>query len=382
MNGCKYIHNQRVLQLHMGSARSCCKRPSTVFNETQNYEWHLMEWQKQQTALNLGSKLEGCEYCWDQEDQGKKSYRQSGEKLEPMPSTEFFLSNACNLQCSYCSPKFSSQWARSINKEGMFDRVSQKSKDNLQVPKFVTDQEYFDRNIHDFGEWLKTQPDDSHMISILGGEPLMQKNTLIQMLNLPAEKIRTFRINTNASPPSLKFLQDLIGWAGRKLQLTMSIDCRPEYNHIPRAGFDRNQFELFMEIVKTSNIPHSIISTLSVLNIWDIGKFSRWCHERSIQHEFYPLQNPDCLDISILPYSFMNNIHKTNWDDWHLVPEHIRADFLSKSDHTMDLDLLRESYHYLIQYFERCNIIIPDNIVLKRHMEWLSELESGHSLFR
>ena len=61
MNGCKYIHNQRVLQLHMGSARSCCKRPSTVFNETQNYEWHLMEWQKQQTALNLGSKLEGCE---------------------------------------------------------------------------------------------------------------------------------------------------------------------------------------------------------------------------------------------------------------------------------------------------------------------------------
>ena len=384
MNGCKYIHNQRVLQLHLGSARSCCKRPSTVFNETQNYEWHLLEWQKQQTALNLGSKLEGCEYCWQAEDQGKKSFRQQKDQLEAQygtrPSTEFFLSNACNFQCAYCSPKFSSTWARSIKELGHFDNISDATKQNHEIPQFVKDQAYFDRGLADFNTWLSKQEDDSQVISILGGEPLMQKKTLLRMLEFPMDKIKAIRINTNGSPPNLNFLNDIIHWAGSKLHLTLSLDCRPEYNHIPRAGFDRNQFNLLMEIVNKNHIPHSIISTLSVLSIWDIGKFSRWCHERSIQHEFYPLQNPDCLDVSILPYSFLNNIHKINWDDWHLVPENIRANFLSKSDHTTDLNLLRESYHYLTEYFRRCNIIVPDNIVLKQHIEWLAELVSGHSL--
>ena len=138
-----------------------------------------------------------CSYCWNMEDLGQLSDRhyRSGEPWaavdferiknskgtedDVIPSyVEVNFNNACNLQCSYCSPQFSSSWADEVNRLGGYptSRVhndpSHFTGNRRPIPA-REDNPYVDA----FWQWWPTLYPELKHFRMTGGEPLMDRNT-------------------------------------------------------------------------------------------------------------------------------------------------------------------------------------------------------------
>jgi organic radical activating enzyme len=158
---------------------------------------HNTDHKKQQRIMMLrGERPKECSYCWAIEDAGNLSDRQyrsaepwaikdydSIKKMrgheDVIPSyVEVNFSNLCNLQCSYCSPQFSSSWGTEVAEHGAFP---------TNPPH--NDPEYFKGSrrpipikeanpyVDAFWEWWPTLYPKLEHFRMTGGEPLMDKNT-------------------------------------------------------------------------------------------------------------------------------------------------------------------------------------------------------------
>jgi radical SAM protein with 4Fe4S-binding SPASM domain len=76
-------------------------------------------------------------------------------------------SNNCNLQCMYCSPTFSNQWAASL-----------KSKVNIEI-----NQEYHDQ----VADWIIDNSADLRELMLVGGEPLLMKQNYQILKKIPLD---------------------------------------------------------------------------------------------------------------------------------------------------------------------------------------------------
>ena len=136
-------------------------------------------------------------YCWRVEATGNLSDRhyRSGEPWaaehfdkillqDPLtwnvnPSyVEVNFSNVCNLQCSYCSPQFSSAWQKEINEHGAYP-TSNRHNDPAY---FTGDRKPIPNREHNpyvdafWRWWPQLYPNLKHF-RMTGGEPLLDKNT-------------------------------------------------------------------------------------------------------------------------------------------------------------------------------------------------------------
>jgi sulfatase maturation enzyme AslB (radical SAM superfamily) len=314
--------------------------------------------------LDQGQEILSCELCWKKENNGLSSYR-----IEKGASNniDIFTSNLCNQMCSYCSPKYSSTWQESILADGAFNNISATSKLNQSVSKVVTDhQEYW---IQEINQYISQQPEDSIELKLLGGEPLMQLHSLQQLLEMNTRQVQRLIIQTNLNPPSQRFLLWILeNFPNKKLVFDISIDSTPEYNHVPRAGFEQDVFMANLKLLKDHAVMCQITSVVSVTSIFDIANFCKFLDQCGCPVTFAQINNPDCLDPIYLPWEFKQQILDTDVPLPKLITE-----ILNSHNKTVDLKLF-EQYNYLKQYFARTNTdpTTTPNALFNKYWAWLS----------
>jgi organic radical activating enzyme len=363
---CSLKGNQQIFYLQINQVASCCRAQSDTLDTTRTVNSYISQWQHESQQLVDGIELAGCKVCWRDEHQGKISYRQQS-KLDDGKTIEVFLSNLCNHMCSYCSPKYSSLWKESIQTRGVFRNVSSTAKNNLIVNQTSADIGYWLEQIQDH---IHNSDDNSVSLRLLGGEPLMQQRSLKKLLGFNSNKIKKLSLTTNLNPPTNKFLiwiLDNIDIA--KTTITISIDATPDYNHIPRSGFNQTRFLSNLKLLQDKNVNFYFNSVVSVLSIFDLENFIAWKDAGNFRLEFNKLHNPNCLDPQYVPSQFRERI----WQKiGHLNLDPIIIETLTQPDDLVDLKLF-EQYNYLTQYFERSNIdpAQVNNALFVEYWTWL-----------
>lgn len=361
---CGLKGQQKLFFLHLGTAASCCKsysEPMSSFNSVDHLTSH---WAQESQQLDQGQQISSCEYCWQRESQGQQSYRQL-KTHEASNQIELYLDNTCNQMCSYCSPKFSSTWENNIVEQGMFQRVSRATKLNLKIePAAVLHQPWLDQ----IGRYIQQQPDNTVYLKLLGGEPLMQIKHLQKLVEFNSNKIKQLRLVTNLNPPNNKFLVWLLdNVSPDRLHIDISLDATPEFNHVPRAGFDQHRFLGNLELIQQHGIAHKFLSVVSVLSIFDLPGFVSWAKTHHHAVDLLPLNNPDCLDPKLLPDQFKQQIDPDG------LPVFVQ-DILQPNHGPVDLKLF-EQYNYLLEYFNRTQIdpMATSNVLFGQYWDFLSK---------
>jgi sulfatase maturation enzyme AslB (radical SAM superfamily) len=214
-----------------------------------------------------------------------------------------------------------------------------------------------------------TQPTGSVDLKLLGGEPLMQLRNLQKLVELAGDSINQLEINTNLNPPNNRFLNWLLDTVPtHKLKFSVSLDATPEYNHVPRAGFDPDKFKTNFKLLLDKNINFHLISVVSVLSVFDLPNFLKW--SKPYQVIFNKINNPDCLDPILLPKHILDQISSQFEQDSPSVFQELYKSPQIK----VDLKLF-EQYNYLCQYFLRTNIDPTQisNRVFQQYWNWLIE---------
>jgi organic radical activating enzyme len=368
---CSLKYQQKVFILHLDSAASCCRAYPEPLQENQTVQDLVIQWNKESDLLEQGVELANCEPCWKNERQGKISYRQSdGQGSKKFNRVEIYLSNLCNQMCSYCSPKYSSVWEESIDQLGVFKSVSDTSIKNLQISK---ESHSSHRRLEEIQSYIQSCADNSVWLALLGGEPLMQITSLQQLLTVNRDKIKTLSIVTNLNPPKPKFLKWMLdNFPKDKLHIQVSLDATPEYNHVPRAGFDALVFQQNLAQLREHEIKIEFLSTVSATSIFDLPNFLAWIHDNQYSSNFYLLNSPNCLNPEVVPIEIRQNILKNIKTE---IPPLI-SNILNHQSSTSMVDLrLFEQYNYLVQYFDRTNTDLTkiNNPLFQEYWQWLTE---------
>ena len=363
---CDLKGNQKIFLLQQNQIGSCCRAYKNTIEPGQTLDYFLNKWNQESKLLDQGVEIVDCNHCWHDEHQGTVSYRQQLNSTDNI--IELFLNNLCNQMCSYCSPKFSSQWQDSIEDHGQFRNISGTAKSNLQVPPTVNvDQSFW---IDEIKNYINQCEDNSVVLKLVGGEPLMQINNLKQLLSFNLNKIKTLSIITNLNPPQNKFLHWLLENIPReKLLIIVSLDATPAYNNLPRAGFDPDRFNTNLALLDKNKIDYYFSSVISVLSIFDLVNFLPWIDQTGHRARFNMINNPDCLSSEHIPIEFRTKILNQLQS---VVPDIVK-EALQKDNTVVDLKLF-EQYNYLRQYFER-NQIDPGSVsnnYFAEYWNWLT----------
>ncbi len=356
---------QKVFYFTTGDVASCCRAFPEKLSNYHSLDQLTSVWQQEQVEMARGHEVPSCEPCWRLERENLQSLRQRWSSTWDLASVEISTSNLCNQMCSYCSPRYSSEWQNSIQQHGMFKNISKSAKTNLAVD---FDTVPTDQWLDQIGEYIQQQADDSVVIKLLGGEPLMQQRNLQNLLSLNSNKINQIKIATNLNPPSNKFLIWLLDHCPiKKLDIEISLDTTPECNHLPRAGFDQHRFMHNLELIQKHGVTPNVSSVLSVLGVFDHANFIVWLHQQQLQTRFIRLNNPDCLDIVHVPHEFLCEIVANSQHP----PDQYVQELVDKPQPQVDLKLF-EQYNYLKQYFLRTNTEV-NGTVFEPYWNWLKE---------
>lgn len=353
---------QQVFLLNQQKATSCC-RADPVSIQGRSVTDLVKTWSLEAQQLAQGHQLSDCRVCWVKENAGLQSYRQLHAGPQPI-QVELNLSNLCNHMCSYCSPKFSSEWQRSIQQQGAFSQVSKTAIANLEPVSQATDQHVWLEQIQ---QHIASHEPNSVVLSLIGGEPLMQHHALEKTISMMQPNVKQLVITTNLNPPSSRFFDQLLAaWPTDKLTFNISIDAVPEFNHVPRAGFDQQRFERNFTKLQQAGVKFKFLCVISALNIFDLDAFlTKYSGTEIITSQ---LNNPACLEIAVIPHQQRQQILSRLPDS---APHWIRSE-LAQSTATVDLKL-REQYNYLNQYFSRTNTVIPGNMQFSQYWHLLQQ---------
>jgi len=366
---CTLKGDQKIFNIHIDQTNSCCKAYPEKLSDHTSIKQLIDKWNSEKVQLEQGQELHGCEMCWKHEHKGILSHRQHHGTIDHGNTINIMLSNACNQMCSYCSPQYSTTWQESIRTYGLFKKISRSTNQNLSLKKSHDIDEKF--WIDEIKNYMATCEDNSIHLQLLGGEPLMQKSSLDKFLNLQNSKIRTLKIVTNLNPPDNKFLIWILNqYSNNKLFVEISLDASPDFNHIPRAGFDSKKFLDNLDLLKKYQIDFKFSPTVSALSIFDLPEFLQWNQKNNFPiPKFFRIHNPLTLDPVVVPFEFRSQILEST--DPNLLPENVQK-ILTEPTPAVDLKLF-EQYNYLEQYFARTGID-PDRItndLFVQYWNWL-----------
>ena len=178
----------------------------------------------QRKTMLKGGRPKECDYCWNVEDSNSESFSdrvlKSGESWALphfdniknltgnedvfSPYVEISFSNQCNMACSYCDVKSSSNWQHEIGKLGPYPTSGNYNNtdwmENLPIP-------HREENpyVEAFWKWWPDLFPNLHTFRITGGEPLLHKDTF-KVLDYIIENPKVnpkieLGINSNLSVP-------------------------------------------------------------------------------------------------------------------------------------------------------------------------------------
>jgi MoaA/NifB/PqqE/SkfB family radical SAM enzyme len=199
--------------------------------------WNSPEHQQLKFQIENDLPIEGCQRCYQAEQQGLESRRQGSKKLyedflkdtkidlDGPSGIDYSVGNLCNLKCVICGPNSSSKWISDYKKLyplKPIDHLKYKKYDQLQITDVHALQNI--KSVHFHG----------------GGEPLLSNSHVELLKNIKQIKgladVRVF-YNTNATQTVSDEVLQL--WSECKLvELYFSIDDVNHRFNYQRTGAD------------------------------------------------------------------------------------------------------------------------------------------------
>ena len=275
--------------------------------------WNSKQYKEMRLNMLAGTRCEECNSCYQAEDAGVNSFRQTvnrdyAEFLKFADDTnpdgsldkmnlkylDIRWSNICNFKCRGCSSTYSSSWATEDNKHGQDKKVfifaGGKNNDSLY-------------------DQLKPYISDIREIYFAGGEPLLMDkhydilNHLIETNNTDIK----IRYNTNLSSLTFKNTSVIDLWQKfSNVHLNVSLDSWGDRAEYIREGTDWN---LLVENIKTvrSACPHihmGVATVVSAFNVFTLPEFldtlvNNNLVDKQTTASFYCLINPNFYSFDV-----------------------------------------------------------------------------------
>lgn len=269
---------------------------------------------------------ESCNRCYEQEDSGFFSMRNSANKHHghhigrvdnmhidgtvdefSMIYWDVRFSNLCNLRCRSCGPSFSSSWYQDQLK------ISPDYGDNHKALIFAGKYET------DLWEQLIEHIDHVEQIYFAGGEPLMMDEHYRILEELERREKFDVRLIYNTNFTQTKLKDRLVFDYWRKfdsVSVGASLDAMGVRGEYIRKGTDWQQVEenrrLMMEMCP--KVDFYISATLSILNAWHLPDFHRdWCERGLLEAKDFNiniLTDPKHYRMDVAPADFKQEIER------------------------------------------------------------------------
>lgn len=345
---------------------SCCKATPVKFD---NKNYNIVIKQQKENLLN-GIQDPSCDYCWKHENKNLPSKRQEYLKLfdqskfelykkddiKPI-QVELYIGNECNFQCTYCNPKYSSQWELDVKKEpyNVFT-----DKDFFEVDKKNKEIK------NDILDFIKNLNKKSFLI-ILGGEPLLNKFIWEILDNTSAENIS---IITNLSTNKTQDIDKLIEKCAqlKSMNVTVSIDSTKENAEFTRYGSNFSTFAKtfdYLLINAPSNMHININSVISTITIRDLKNFLLFVKNNKEKFPKLTWRMNPCVYPRIQSFETLSDDFRA--ESLNLLQEIKMLDYVKGAD-TVEASLLSTKFnktlyyelkHFLLQFSNRKKITIP-----------------------
>ena len=325
---------------------------------------------QQKTNLLNDIQDPSCNYCWKVENAGHTSLRKKylaefdvnqfdqykNNQVKPK-QVEVSLGNECNFQCTYCNPKFSSQWESDVNRKPY---------------KIFSDQHFYGidkkntNNLQDTIAWLG-ELKTVKKLDILGGEPLQNKNFTQVVTSISSDELG---FNTNLSFKNTSAIDKVLSLANRykKISIGVSIDSTEKNAEFSRYGMDYAQMLINIRYLidhAPDNVDITFNSVMTSITIRDFDNTvklinSFYQQNPKITWNLVFCRDPKILTLNTLPDKFKSEIlQKINEirDKQYIVGLAILegAIKISKFNNT----LYNQMKHFLQEFSKRKNIKIP-----------------------
>jgi organic radical activating enzyme len=281
----KWYHQE--MHLGTGRAHSCyhCPTHKIPLDSDLHNTPHKIE--QRETMLN-GGKPKECSYCWEVEDLGLISDRQTlaaqffkhdnkidlkavqaGTSYVYPKYLELSFTNKCQMACSYCGPVFSTTWEKEIEEHGPYKLTNLYNQ--IHTPQ-IEDSPY----VKKFWKWFPKAYEHLFVLRVTGGEPLLDKNTykLLQYVKDNPKEGLTFHCNSNLMVTEnrvkkyIELVKDI-----PDAKLYVSIDSWGKQAEYIRHGLDINHFENNLHKVLGSGLQVGIMNTFNFLSIHNTEEF-------------------------------------------------------------------------------------------------------------
>lgn len=247
----------------------CCQA-STQLTPNESIDFNNSDFLNKLRAENLNNiKSSECRRCWEAEDSGLRSKRQSAldfynneiDTNIELHTLEYNITWACNLGCIMCSPKFSSTLAQELNVGPEIKLENSKRKKNPIVEQLNLNK-------------LKR-------IHFNGGEPLINAEHIKVLKNIPDLSKCKVSYNTNGTKiPSAEVLKY---WSKCKsVRVFFSIDAVGNAFDYIRWNAKWNEvsdnLKWFIDN-SPSNVMFGVNTTIGMYNLLEINALWRWFNE-------------------------------------------------------------------------------------------------------
>jgi len=249
--------------------------------------------------------IEGCSKCYKDEETSGTSMRldmnsvthfgfpeETRGKVPKLTNIDLTFSNVCNNKCRMCGPELSTSWYSDAKKLGI--------KHSGIIAKNTILDEY------DLSEL--------RFIKLLGGEPLMEEQKLIDLLKKCDRSKLTLLIITNATIRPQGELLDLLREV-HKLKIELSIDSYGRLNDFLRKGSDWNTVESNVLWFKAQGANPSIHSVASIYNVNKVHELIDFCNKHNLYHKYVMVDGPEWMMPRNLPAEVKKELINTYQDN-------------------------------------------------------------------
>ena len=322
---------------HEGKVGACWRYPDRIGDyRTQSLEeiWNSEQTRELRRALLNNERPKGCRSCWDFEDSGVASTRQTCNETysqnykidfidvlskvsddysmpyEPQ-SIEIRFDNTCNLRCRHCSPTYSSQWEVLAFKDpevkSFFTKwgAGRLEKKHISLPEQSFEQ-------------FKSAIPYLREVLIAGGEPLQQKRHW-EMIEAMAghEHNITLSYNSNLVSLGIGFYNVLDHWPKfKKIILRVSVDGDDKIFSYFRTNGDINKvIENVQKLHELKNIEMSLTTTISIYNISRLVEIVKFVNAAGGLFHTSIVQYPKAINPKVLPAEIKAKITK-DWNEF------------------------------------------------------------------
>jgi len=241
--------------------------------------------------------VSGCTYCYQNEKTSGNSFRTAVDdapdnfgivnKIDNESSLTYLdlsISNTCNNKCRMCGPDLSTSW------------YSDAKKLKKKIPKGIIKNPFIEN-----GDFKNLRH-----LKILGGEPLMEQDVLIDILQRCNLKLLSVNLVTNTT---LRPNGELFALLKRckSVNISLSVDSYGDLNSFLRSG---SVWSTVKKNIKwyNKNFDANVHSVASIYNINVLQDLILFCKKINIPHNYVLIDGPDYMMPRNLPTKYKQDL--------------------------------------------------------------------------